>query len=230
MNTAAAPIVVLDVDGTLVDTNYHHAVAWYRAFRRHGETVPLARLHRAIGMGGDQLVAEVAGDAFEARHGDGVRDAESEAYAQLIGEVAALEHATELIAALRERGAAVVLASSAAEDEIGRYVELLGVEGDVPTTDSSDVEQTKPQPDLVVAALRAAPGDGPALMLGDTPWDARAAASAGVPMVGVLTGGFSEPELRDAGAVEVYSHLEAVLGDLDRLLGLAATPQPVSDV
>jgi HAD superfamily hydrolase (TIGR01549 family) len=221
VNTAATPIVVLDVDGTLVDTNYHHTIAWYRAFRRHDETVPLARLHRAIGMGGDQLVAEVAGEDFDAAHGDDVRDAEKEEYADLIDEVAALEHATELIRALQARGAQVVLASSAKEDEIGHYVELLGVTGDVATTDSSDVERTKPQPDLVEAALGEVGGDGPALMVGDTPWDAKAAAAAGVPMVGILTGGFSEEELRRAGAVEVFRHLEDLLIDLDRLLGLA---------
>jgi HAD superfamily hydrolase (TIGR01549 family) len=220
VNTAAAPIVVLDVDGTLVDTNYHHAIAWYRAFRRFGETIPLARLHRYMGMGGDQLVAEVAGEEFDERHGDDVREAEKEEYGRLIDEVAALEHATELIRALQERGAQAVLASSAKEWEIGHYVELLGVE-DVPTTDSSDVETTKPQPDLVQAALEKAGGDGPALMIGDTTWDAKAAAGAGVPMVGILTGGFSAEELRRAGAVDVFDHLEDLLGDLDRALAHA---------
>jgi HAD superfamily hydrolase (TIGR01549 family) len=224
VNTTEAPIVILDVDGTLVDTNYHHAIAWYRAFRRFDETVPIARLHRAIGMGGDQLVSEVAGEGFEDEHGDDVRDAEKEEYMELIDEVAALEHATELVRALADRGAQVVLASSAKEDEISHYAELLGVAGDIPTTDSSDVEKTKPQPDLVEAALEKV-GDGhpthPALMVGDTPWDARAADAAGVPMAGVLTGGFSEEELRRAGAVAVYDHLEAVLDDLDGLLALA---------
>ena len=222
MNTDHGPVVILDVDGTLVDTNYHHAVAWYRAFRRFGETIPLARLHRHMGMGGDRLVGEVAGEDFDARHGDEVRDAEKEEYAGLIGEVAALEHATELVRALREHGAQVVLASSAKEDEIGHYVELLGLGDEVPATDSSDVETTKPQPDLVEAALAEVEGDGRALMVGDTPWDAKAAAAAGVPMVGILTGGFSEEELRRAGAVAVYDHLGALLDDVDGLLGHAA--------
>ena len=222
MNTENGPVVILDVDGTLVDTNYHHAIAWYRAFRRFGETIPLARLHRHMGMGGDQLVGEVAGEAFDERHGDDARDAEKEEYAALIDEVAALEHATELVRALRDHGARVVLASSAKEGEIGHYVELLGLGDDVPTTDSSDVETTKPQPDLVQAALAKVEGDGRAVMVGDTPWDAKAAAAAGVPMVGILTGGFSEEELRRAGAVAVYDHLEALLGDIDGLLAQAA--------
>src|SRR3954451_282284 len=131
-------IAILDVDGTLVDTNYHHALAWSRALRAHGAVVPLVDLHRHMGMGGDQLVAAVAGEDFDREHGDDARAAEKEEYGRLIDEVAALEHATELVQALRDRGAAVILASSAKEDEIERYVKLLGVEG-VPYTTSDDV-------------------------------------------------------------------------------------------
>ncbi|MGI8623434.1 MAG: HAD family hydrolase [Solirubrobacteraceae bacterium] len=217
----SGPIVILDVDGTLVDTNYHHAIAWYRAFRRFDTTLPLARLHRHMGMGGDQLVSEVAGEGFERQHGDGVRDAETEEYSALIGEVAALEHATELVRELGERGCRVILASSAKEEEIRHYVDLLGVD-DVPYTSSKDAEQTKPHPDLVVAALEKAGGDGDAVMLGDTTWDGEAAQRAGVPMLGVLLGGFSELELREAGAREVFSALDELAGDLDTLLDAAA--------
>src|SRR5690349_3906119 len=100
-------IAILDVDGTLVDTNYQHALAWYRALRRHGTTVPLYLLHRHMGMGGDQLVAAVAGEDYDREHGDDARAAEKEEYAKLIDEVSALEHATELVQALRERDATV---------------------------------------------------------------------------------------------------------------------------
>ncbi len=216
-------IAILDVDGTLVDTNYHHAIAWYRAFRRCDIVLPVARLHRYMGMGGDQLVAEVAGEEFERERGDEVRDAEKEEYAKLIGEVAALEHATELVEALVERGCRVILASSAKEEEIQHYVELLGVE-DMPYTTSADVDKTKPNPDLVLAALEKAGVDGPAVMIGDTPWDCRAAADAGVPMVGVLTGGFSEPELDEAGAKAVHRRLDELIDGLDELLAVAAPP------
>jgi len=220
VNTSS-PIVIVDVDGTLVDTNYHHAVAWYRAFRRFGESIPLARLHRFMGMGGDQLVGEVAGEEFDREHGDEIRDAEQEEYGALIEEVAALERAAELLDALRERGAQVILASSSKEEEMGHYVELLSAD-DVPYTASADVEETKPHPELVKAALEKVDGDGPAVMIGDTPWDVKAAASAGVPMVGILTGGFSEEELREAGAVAVFRHLEDMLEDLDGVLEHAA--------
>ena len=221
MNTKT--LVILDVDGTLVDTNYHHAIAWYRAFRRFDETIPLARIHRYMGMGGDQLVPEVAGEEFASEHGDDVRAAEKEEYRALIDEVAALENATELTRALTERGCRVIFASSAKEAEIEHYVSLLDA-ADVPYTTSADVEETKPSPDLVLAALEKAGDHGAAVMLGDTTWDAKAAADAGVPMVGLLTGGFSEGELREAGAVEVFDHLEQILDDLDGFVGHAAAP------
>src|SRR4051795_4080738 len=105
-------VAILDVDGTLVDTNYHHALAWSRALRAHGKVVPLVDLHRHMGMGGDQLVAEVAGKDFDREHGEDARDREKEEYGKLIGEVQALEQATELVRALQDRGCRVILSSS----------------------------------------------------------------------------------------------------------------------
>jgi beta-phosphoglucomutase-like phosphatase (HAD superfamily) len=116
---------LLDVDGTLVDTNYHHAVAWYRAFREHDLTLPLWRIHRHMGMGGDQLVAALAGDDVERRIGDEVRAREKERYFELIDEVAPLNGARELLEDLHERGATVVLASSAKAEEVDHYLDLL---------------------------------------------------------------------------------------------------------
>jgi HAD superfamily hydrolase (TIGR01549 family) len=202
-------IAILDVDGTLVDTNYHHAIAWFRAFRRHDVTVPVWRLHRHIGMGGDQLIAAVAGDEVEARLGDDIRDAQSDLYGELIGEVRTMEGSRELIEDLRERENVVVLASSAKESEIEHYIELLDAAEIVDAwTTSADVEQTKPQPDLIKAALEKADTDGDAMLIGDTVWDVEAAKRAGVETLAVLTGGFSEQELRDAGAREVFTSVE----------------------
>jgi HAD superfamily hydrolase (TIGR01509 family) len=202
-------IAILDVDGTLVDTNYHHAIAWFRAFRRHFLTLPVWRIHRHIGMGGDQLVAALAGDEVEERLGDSIRDAESELYRELIGEVQAMEGSRELIEDLKKEGNVVVLASSAKEWEVEHYIELLGAAEIVDDwTTSSDVERTKPQPDLVHAALDKAGAEGDALLIGDTVWDVEAAARAGVETLAVLTGGFSEAELRDAGAKDVFTSVE----------------------
>jgi HAD superfamily hydrolase (TIGR01509 family) len=168
-------------------------------------------------MGGDQFVAAVAGDDVERRLGDAIREAEGELYAELIGEVRPLEGARELIVALRERADSVVLASSAKADEVEHYVDLLDARelADGWTT-SADVEATKPEPDLVCAALEKA-GAGEALMVGDTTWDCEAAARAGVAAVAVLTGGFGEAELRAAGAAAVFESLAELregLGDL----------------
>lgn len=202
-------IVILDVDGTLVDTNYHHAIAWYRAFRRHFITPPVWRIHRHIGMGGDQLVAAVAGDDVEERAGDRIREAESELYRELIGEVQAMEGSRELIVDLKEAGSVVVLASSAKDWEVEHYIELLDAAEIVDDwTTSADVESTKPEPDLIKAALDKADTDGEAMLIGDTVWDVEAAKRAGVETLAVLTGGFSEQELRDAGAKDVYTSVE----------------------
>lgn len=205
---AGRPAALLDVDGTLVDTNYHHAIAWHRAFRSQGLTLPLWKIHRAMGMGGDQLVPVLAGEEFAAERGDAAREAEKDLYAELIGETQPLPHAREFVEQLKLRGHAVVLASSAKAEEVEYYVDLLGVRDLVDGwTVSADVDATKPNPDLVQAAAAKA-GGGPVVMLGDSTWDFIAAKRAGVPGVGLLTGGFSEPELREAGAVAVFESLD----------------------
>jgi HAD superfamily hydrolase (TIGR01549 family) len=210
-------IAILDVDGTLVDTNYQHAIAWFRAFRRQFITVPIWKIHRHIGMGGDQLVGAVAGDEVEARAGDRIRDAESELYRELIGEVQAMEGSRELIQDLRAEDNEVVLASSAKDWEVEHYIQLLDAAEIVDSwTTSADVESTKPEPDLIHAALDKADTDGDALLIGDTVWDVEAANRAGVETLAVLTGGFSEQELRDAGARDVYTSVEELRQDLGR--------------
>jgi len=211
----ALPAALLDVDGTLVDTNYHHAVAWFRAFAQHGFVLPVWRIHRHMGMGGDQLVATLLSEEVEERHGDAIRAAETALYLQLIGEVAALRGARELLLELHRRGHTTVLVSSAKDAEVQHYLELLDARGlaDGWTT-SADVEATKPQPDLVRAALERA-GTETGVMVGDSTWDCIAARNAGVETVALLTGGFSEEELREAGAVAVFSSLDELRERLD---------------
>ncbi len=202
------PAAILDIDGTLVDTNYHHAIAWFRAFRRHGEATPVWRIHRHIGMGGDHLVESLCGEEVEEEKGDDIRASEKELYKALIDEVVPFSGACELIHGLKQRGHPVVLASSAKPDEIEHYLELLGAREVVDAwTDSGDVEATKPEPDLVHAAIGKA-GVSEAVMVGDSTWDCEAASRAGIQTVAVLTGGFSEAELREAGAVAVFSSID----------------------
>ena len=212
----APPAAILDIDGTLVDTNYHHALAWYRAFRRQGIVLPLWGIHRHIGMGGDQLVAALCGDEVEQQRGDAIREAEGDLYLELIDEVAPLPDARRLIEALKGRGHAVVLASSAKPHEVEHYLDLLDVREIVDGwTTSGEVERTKPHPDLVAAGLEKA-GDATGVMVGDSTWDCEAAARCGIPTIGLLTGGFSEQELLDAGAVVVFESLAALIDGLDR--------------
>lgn len=214
-------IAVLDVDGTLVDTNYQHALAWYRALRSLGETFPVWRIHRLIGMGGDQLVAALGGDEVERRIGDAARERWVEEVDPMMGETALLPGARELIVALTERGHRVVLASSGKPHHVDRALDLLDARGlaDAWTT-SDDVEKTKPAPDLLQVALEklGEPLDAPSVVIGDSVYDVEAAKNAGMPAIVVRSGGFGDDELRDAGAVAIHdtpADLAAALDDLD---------------
>ena len=211
---------ILDIDGTLVDTNYHHAVAWFRAFRQQGFVLPLWRIHRHIGMGGDQLVAALAGEGFDREHGDEVRAAEKVLYGELIGEVQPLTGARALMEDLKGAGHTIVLASSAKTEELEHYLTLLDARSLADDwTDSGDVEQTKPEPDLVLAALeKAGTAAKDAVLIGDSTWDCRAAKAAKVRSIAVLTGGFGEDELLEAGASSVFASVEELRSHLEETI------------
>jgi HAD superfamily hydrolase (TIGR01509 family) len=211
-------VAILDIDGTLVDTNYHHAIAWYRAFRQFDIVLPLWLIHRHIGMGGDQVVKALTDERTEQEKGDDIRAAEKTLYFQLIDEVQPMEGSRELIEQLKARGHTVVLASSAKEDEVEHYLDLLDARelADNWTT-SADVESTKPAPDLVSAALQKAGGSADdAVMVGDTTWDVEAAAKAGVATLTVRTGGFGVDELKEAGAADVFESVTELCERLDQ--------------
>jgi HAD superfamily hydrolase (TIGR01549 family) len=208
---------LLDLDGTLVDTNYQQALAWYRAFRENGIVLPVWRLHRHIGMGGDQLVAAVAGDRAERELGDRLRDAHTRHLQELLDEVELMADARTLVQTLYDRGAAIVLASSAEKQDLERFRRMLDVDDLLAgATSSADVEASKPEPDLIHAALAKVPDAERSVMIGDSTWDCEAAQRAGVASVAVLTGGFSEQELRDAGASAVFESLGELIENLDR--------------
>ena len=208
---------ILDIDGTLVDTNYHHALAWFRALRRFDLVLPVWRIHRHLGMGGDQIVTALCGEAVEDEQGDAIRAAQGEEFGRLIGEVQTMQDSRELVQALKDRGHVVVLASSAKQDEVDHYLDLLAARELVDAwTTSADVEVTKPAPDLVRAALeRVGAQPDEAVMIGDTPWDIEAARGAEVPTLAVMTGGFSEQELSEAGAAGVFESVAELRERLD---------------
>lgn len=210
-----ADTAIFDVDGTLVDSNYQHALAWFRAFRRYEITVPIWRLHRAVGMGGDLLVEHVTGPEVEREFGDRLRDASEEEFTPMLGEIRALDGAREILQAVRDRGFTVVLASSGTADQIGTLLDLFGGERMVDGwTTSEDASTSKPAPDLIGAAL-AKVGGRHGVMVGDATWDCIAAGRAGVPVLALRTGGFGADELVEAGAAEVFDTLDDLRARLD---------------
>jgi HAD superfamily hydrolase (TIGR01549 family) len=214
---AEPTIAVLDVDGTLVDSNYQHALAWYRALRSVGETYPVWRLHRLIGMGGDNLVHALGGDELEERVGEEARKRQGEEVDRLLDEIAPLPGARDLLLAIKERGHRLVLASSGKPRHVDFAVDLLDARDIADAiTSSEDAEQTKPAPDLLQVALTklGAGQDASSVMVGDSVWDIEAAKNAGMPAIAVRSGGFGDDELVEAGAIAVYD----TPGDLARAL------------
>ena len=212
---ATGPAVLLDIDGTLIDSTYHHAVAWHRAFARLTTPPPIWLVHRAIGMGGDKLVAHVTDDETEERHGDALRDAWREEYLALRHEVRPLPGARDLVESLRKRGLRVALASSGDPEFSREAVELVGIGEAVELlTTSEDVNDSKPEPDLLGETLRRLGGVDRALLVGDTVYDVESASRAGLRCLTVLSGGVAEAELEAAGSALVVAG-PADLVDLD---------------
>ncbi len=211
----AIETVLLDLDGTLVDSVFLHTTAWKAAFRDVGVTAPSHRIHRAIGMGGDRLVAHVAGDSVESAMGDELRERHQQCIDERFSEITPTDGAGELLEALRERGLTVVLASSADKELSERLLDLLDGAGRHlhESVAGGDAEHSKPDPDLVETALEAVDADS-AVMIGDSVWDVEAAAKAGVACIGLLCGGFGEAELREAGAIAVFDSPRDLLDHL----------------
>jgi HAD superfamily hydrolase (TIGR01549 family) len=210
-------IAVLDVDGTLVDSNYQHALAWYRALRSVGETFPIWRLHRLIGMGGDNVIQELGGDELEKRVGEDARERQGEEVDKLLDEIAPLPGARDLLLAIKERGHRLVLASSGKPRHVDFAVDLLDARDIADAiTSSKDAEETKPAPDLLQVALKklGAGREDSSVMIGDSVWDVEAAKNAGMPAIAVRSGGFGDDELRNAGAIGIYD----TPGDLAKAL------------
>lgn len=206
------PSILVDVDGTLVDTNYFHTVAWWRAFQDIGEDVPMSTIHPLIGMGSDQLVEAALG-----RESQEASDGHSKHYEAFKDEIKAFPKAAHFLTQLARRGAQVILATSSDEEDLERLREAIGADDAIDGAISNgDVEQSKPAPDIFEAALKKFELD-PArtLVVGDTIWDIDAASKLDVGVVGVLTGGATREQLEEAGAVAVYEDVAELLAKLD---------------
>ena len=216
MPEATCSAVLLDIDGTLVDTNYLHVDAWSRAVQDVGADAEDWRIHRAVGMDSGRLIATLLGDDAE-RLGDAVKERHREHYARNRPRMRLLAGARELLAELHGRGFRVVLATSATPDEFAMLTDVLQADEWVTTvTTSEDVSEAKPAPDVVGVALEKADVEAAdAILVGDAVWDAESAERAGVRCVGVRTGGAGEQELLDAGALAVYEGAAHLLRELD---------------
>ncbi len=213
--------VVLDVDGTLVDSNYHHTLCWWHAFRDHGYDVPAWRIHRAIGMGGDRLVSAVTSDEVEDEDGDRIRDSWEQHYDAVLDQVGPLPGAKALLGALRDGGFQVALASSGIPRHTRHAVEVLEADDAAATTTTSeDAEESKPDPELLEVALGRVDADR-AVLVGDSVWDVRSGRKAGIPVLGLLTGGVGRAELEEAGAEVVLDDASELCRRLDELLSPA---------
>jgi HAD superfamily hydrolase (TIGR01509 family) len=211
----AVDTVVLDVDGTLVDTVYHHTVLWAQAFAEVGVDVPMWKLHRAVGLGGDRFVTEVAGEDVEKQHGDAVRKLHDERFDKMIDQVKPLPGASALLDELDRRGLNVVLASSGIGSQTKRLIAIVGADEKAQDwTSSDDVDSSKPAPDLIEAAIDKVDGSG-SVVIGDAIWDIEAANAAGLYSIGLLCGGFGEDELRRTGAGLVFETPQDLLDHLD---------------
>ena len=210
----SVPAVLFDVDGTLVDTNYLHAVTWWEAFAQAGFQVPMTAIHRAIGMGSDQLLEALLPPDRDREKDARTSDAHSAIYSTYWSRLKALEGAADLLRACKKHGLRVVLASSADESQFQVLRAALAAEDAIDAaTSSADVEDAKPAPDLVQVALdKACTDPDHAVFVGDTVWDVRACQRAGVRCVGLLSGGISADELSRAGAVAIYDSPAGLLG------------------
>jgi HAD superfamily hydrolase (TIGR01509 family) len=216
MNANDKPAVLFDIDGTLVDTNYFHAVAWFQAFCQCGFQVAMVDVHRHVGEGADRLIDALLPDR-DAAVDDVLHAAHAQYYAGFYGLMKPFARAQELLREISHRGAEVVLATSASPKELQALRNALEVEDALATvTSSKDANSSKPDPDILQAALDETGVDAShAIMVGDTVWDIESAKKAGMPCVAVLTGGISRQALEEAGAVAIYDDVQDLLKGLD---------------
>ncbi|MFJ4226386.1 HAD family hydrolase [Paenarthrobacter nicotinovorans] len=213
--------VLFDVDGTLIDSSYFHAMAWWQAFRREGFDVEMSAIHRCVGMGGDRLIQSLVPDSTEELQ-EALKSSHSAVFSTFWPALRTFDAARDLLAACSEAGLAVGLASSAQDRDLEVSRKLLDAGSSIDAwTSSNDAKESKPAPDILEACLqklKLTPKD--VVFVGDAVWDVKAGAAIGIPVIALTCGGISAAELRDAGAAEVYDNPRHLLENLEgSLLG-----------
>ncbi|HEX9174807.1 MAG TPA: HAD family hydrolase [Mycobacterium sp.] len=216
MSASRSPAVLFDIDGTLVDSNYLHVHAWARAFHDVGIAAEVWRIHRSIGMDGSALVKTLSGDADDEVK-EQLKDLHSRYYKELAPMLKVLPGGREILEQVPSMGLQVVLATSAPDDELSILRDVLDRDNLVSEmTSSADVDTAKPQPDIIEVALkRAGVTANRAVFIGDSVWDAEACRRAGVPSIGVLSGGVSRDELTAGGAQVVFEDARELVEHVD---------------
>jgi HAD superfamily hydrolase (TIGR01509 family) len=216
---------LFDVDGTLVDSNDAHAAAWVKAFAEEGVRVDREQVRRSIGMGGDKLMPAVSGLSADSPEGTRIGERRKAIFRdEFLPHLRAFPGAADLIRALQQRRVTLTAASSARRDELRPLLAIADASALLGTAASGDdVEESKPAPDIVSAALRKLDVQAEdAVMIGDTPYDIEAAHAAGVRCIAFRCGGWSDEDL--ANAVDIYDGPADLLAHLDRLLGGVTRP------
>ncbi len=210
--------VLFDLDGTLVDTNYLHTLTWWQALTQHRHVVPMAAVHRAVGMGSDQLLDHLLGSERDPGEDDAIVSAHDDAFAQWHRRVAPLPGARDLVAECARLGLAVALASSAAHSDLTAMLEVLDLDDVLDSaTDADDADASKPAPDIIEAALERVGLDAAdVVFVGDSVWDVESAGRAGVRCIAVECGGTSAAELLAAGAMETWRDPADLLANIAR--------------
>ncbi|WP_433212035.1 HAD family hydrolase [Dactylosporangium sp. CS-047395] len=215
--------VLFDVDGTLVDSVYLHAVAWWQALRQHDHDVPMARIHRAIGMGSDKILDELLGSDHDPSADDEIRAAHSALYAPHWTALRPLPGARKLLDTCAERGLKVVLATSASHPELDALLRCLDADSSLTAvTSADDASESKPAPDILEVALsRSGLSADETVFVGDSVWDVHAAGKLSIPCIGLTSGGLCAAELLDHGAAAIYADPQDLLDHLDEALTTA---------
>lgn len=200
--------VIFDIDGTLIDSVDFHAESWQRTFRHFGKEIPFETVRHQIGKGSDQLLPVFWSREELDRLEQPLKDYRADLFHRdYLPRITAFPRVRELFERVRADGKRIALASSSKKEDLGRFKQIARITDLVDIeTSGDDAEQSKPQPDIFEATLNRLghPDPATAIVIGDTPYDARAAAKAGLRTIGVLCGGFPEPELRAAGCLALY--------------------------